>query len=245
MSIVVRNLAAVSLLSLALSASADQVIWDTGAPNPILDGGSDVYLGLVSGSNVVGPQRWAATPFTIGGGGTTITGLDADWFAASGANTVNYVIWQRNGLLAPTTAVSTGVLGPIDPGIDDPRLFSGNGWLHQYRGLSIGLSAGDYYLTIYGAGAGGGYSSIAWLTGAQGVPASLEQDFLWRSGSFPSPGFQPYAPSIFQPVPGSSDPNYIWNPAFTLYATPEPSSILPLALGAGALLLRRRTKRSS
>ena len=200
-------------------------VWDTGAPRMVLSGGSEVYVGFVSGNaSTTNPQRWSAIPFRIPAGGAVISQVDANWFIVDGyqGTEVRYIIWRRTGLNRPVDGdqVAQGVLGPYTAGVDDPRIPGGENWLHRYSGLNLFLPEGDYYLTIYsdGIGAGNttGFSSLAWLTGADLQPSEVEQDFMWRSARFPNPGFEQYAPPSIQPRAGQ-DPKDRWNCAFVLY----------------------------
>lgn len=201
------------------------VVWDTGAPKTVIFNGNEVYLGYISGNaGQTLPQRWSAIPFRIPAGGAVISQVDANWFVVEGSQgaEVRYIIWRRTGLQRPVDGdqVAQGVLGPYAPGVDDPRIPSGENWLHRYSNLNIALPAGDYYLTIYSEGIGAGnttgQSTLAWLTGADLQPSDVEQDFMWRSRSFPDPGFEAYTSNSIQPKSGQ-DPKDRWNCAFVLY----------------------------
>jgi hypothetical protein len=201
------------------------VLVDTGAPHQVLYNGNPSYLGYSSGNLAGMPQRWAAVPFSIPSGGANITRIDADWFVSPGyeAETINYIIWQRSGQTLPPLPGderAMGVLGPYQAGLDDPRTPDMNDWLHIYDGLDIWLPAGDYYFTLYAAGIGPGnttgFSDSPWLTGGDLQEEDLEQPFMWRSASFPTPGFQPYDNPAIQPAPGQ-DPDDRWNPSFAIY----------------------------
>ncbi len=227
-------------VALALPALGQDVLWDTGAPHPVNFNGTDTYLGYSSGD--LGPpnsQRWCAIPFRITVSGAVIQRIDADWFINPGqeADNVNAIIWHRTGLAAPVDGDQfwTGTLGPFGPGIDDPRTTTTDDWLHQYD-VNIPIPAGDYYLTIYGDG-GAAPNSTPWLTGGDLQAEDLEQGFMWRSASFPSPGFVAYAPSNILPGAGMADADDRWNPSFALYGIPEPTTLVLLALAAA---LRRR-----
>lgn len=214
-----------NIITTAVYESSKAGFWDTGAPKTVIFNNQEVYLGYSSGNvSATLPQRWCAIPFSVPAGGAVISQIDADWFIVDGSQgaEVRYIIWRRTGLARPVDGdqVSQGVLGPYGPGVDDPRIPGGEDWLHRYSGLNIALPAGDYYLTIYadGIGAGNttGFSNLAWLTGADLQPPEVEQDFMWRSAQFPTPGFEVFAPTTIQPKSGQ-DPKDRWNPAFVLY----------------------------
>ncbi|NSW80086.1 MAG: hypothetical protein HPY54_13750 [Chthonomonadetes bacterium] len=209
----------------AVYESTKAPVWDTGAPHTVLSSGQEVYLGYISGNySATLPQRWSAIPFSIPAGGALISQVEANWFVVEGYEgaEVRYIVWRRNGLNRPVDGdqVAQGVLGAYAPGMDDPRIPGGEDWLHRYSGLNIFLPEGDYYLTIYSEGTGAGnttgFTALAWLTGADLQPAQVEQDFMWRSARFPSPGFEVYAPTNIQPRAGQ-DPKDRWNCAFVLY----------------------------
>jgi hypothetical protein len=212
------------LTGFAIDAAEQSVLWDTGAPHEVVYNGQTIYLGFSSGNLPDKPQRWAAIPFRIPPAGAVITRIDVDWFISAGyeAATVNYIIWQRQGLAPPQPGheVSFGVLGPYAVGVDDPRVPELDDWLHSYPGLNIPLASGDYYLTIYAEGIGPGnttgYSDTPWLTGGDLQDEALEQPFMWRSASFPTPGFEPYDNPAIQPTPGQ-DPDDRWNPCFAIW----------------------------
>ncbi|MCS6948984.1 MAG: hypothetical protein NZ520_00835 [bacterium] len=205
--------------------STKAVVWDTGPPTTVIFNNNQVYLGYLSGNAGASlPQRWSAIPFRIPAGGAVISQVDADWFVVDGSQGANvrYIIWRRTGLQRPVDGdqVAQGILGPYAPGVDDPRIPGAENWLHRYSNLNISLPAGDYYLTIFSEGIGAGnttgQSTLAWLTGAAGQPADVEQDFMWRSRFFPTPGFEVFNPATIQPRSGQ-DPKDRWNCAFVLY----------------------------
>jgi len=201
------------------------VLWNSGAPHPILNNGMTSYTGFLSG-NASGamPQRWAAIPFTIAPPGAVLRSMDLDWFTVAGSEpaSINTIIWRRHGLNAPHAGdrYEDQVLAPFAPGLDDSRVPGAEDWLHEYDNLDTPLAPGDYYLTVYGDGLDvantTGLSSVAWVTGGDVQPEALEQSFMWRSSTFPTPGFEPYNPASLQPTAGQ-DPDDRWNPSFTLY----------------------------
>ncbi len=231
--------AAMSCAAIAASAQGD-VLWDTGAPHPVVFNGTPTYLGYTSGTAGAGlEQRWAAVPFRIPAGGATVTQIDVDYFIAAGQEPtgVTFVVWDRAGLAAPTTMVTSFSM-PLAIPTDDPRIPAADLYLNQYSGLSLALAGGDYYLTVYGDG-DPGVGTIAWLTGGDLQDESLEQGFMWRSAQFPSPGFQPYNPAAIQPDVGQ-DPDDPWNPSMTIYGDPIPAPASLALLGIGAVFARRR-----
>jgi hypothetical protein len=229
-----------AVLVVGSTAFAQFTLWDTGPPHMVNFNGADTYLGYSSGNLGAGSeQRWAAIPFRIDVPGAVITQLEADWFVFAGqeADNVNYIIWNRTGLAAPVAGdeFAMGVLGPFGAGVDDPDVPIAEDWLHVYP-VNIPIPMGDYYLTIYGDG-GPAPNNVPWLTGGDLQDEALEQGFMWRSATFPAPGFQMYSPANILPTAGQ-DPDDRWNPSFALLGVPEPASLTVLALGA--LLLRRR-----
>lgn len=225
------------------------VLWDTGAPHVVNFNGADTNLGYSSGNLGAGAtERWYAMAFRIGGAGATINQVDADWFVVAGSQgaTVEYKIWNRVGLTAPTTLYASGTLGAYGVGVDDVRTAGTDDWFHSYTGLNISIGAGDYYFTIHSAGIGAGNttgaSNLAWLTGADMQDEALERDGAWRSATFPTPGFVNYAPGNILAGTGMNDAEDRWNTSFALHGTavPEPGTIIALALGGLALVARRR-----
>ncbi len=222
------------------------VLRDTGAPHLVNFNGADTYLGLSSGNLGGGlEQRWAAVPFKIASNGTVINQVDVDWFVVAGseADNVNYIIWKRNGLNAPVDGdqYASGTLGAFGAGTDDPRTAAVDDWFHQYTGLNIPIDAGDYYLSVYGDG-GAPANNIAWLTGGDLQDEALEQDFMWRSAQFPSPGFLNYAPGTILPGANMADGQDRWNLSFALHGEviPAPASVALLGLAGLAGSRRRR-----
>jgi hypothetical protein len=231
------------------------IIWDTGAAN-LLPGATpnDVTLLNWASGNFSDqrPEARVVVPFRVSAN-TVIRQVNADWvnFGQAG-KTVNYTIWQRTGLDAPTTILQSGVLGRYEAGVNDPRNSGLDGFsiLHQYR-TNIPIAKGDYYFSIYADGIGPGnttgHAYLGWSTGGILQDPSLLQDFIWRSSTFP-PGFEMYrlGPN-YQPGPDMTDPRDLYVPSFTLQdkptATPERATLTLLCL-AGAALLTYGCRRS-
>ena len=213
------------------AAAPGTLLWDTGAPHEFIMSGTLDYTGYTSGNiSTTAAQDWVAAPFTITGGSATLNQINADWYnyygySGSGA-TVNYEIWRRSGLNAPQSSdlVSSGTLGLYaTPGVDDPRIPLTNAALYQYP-VNIPLSAGNYYLSIYAVGPGN--PTLSWLAGADLQPADLQWNGYWRSFLYPSPGFFSDTPSQITPGPAMTDPLDRWNESFTLYGTPQYTTLL-------------------
>lgn len=235
-----RALLAIASCAAISAVAQGSVIWDTGAPHPVVFNGNVTYLGYTSGHAGAGlEQRWAAVPFSVPAAGAVVNQIDVDYFIAAGQEPtgVTFVVWQRSGLSAPTTMVTSFAM-PLAIPADDPRIPGADLYLNQFTGLGLALAGGDYYLTVYGNGDPGA-GTIAWLTGGDLQDESLEQGFMWRSAQFPSPGFAAYAPAAIQPDAGQ-DPDDRWNPSMTIYGDvlPAPSSLA--LLGLGAIFARRR-----
>ena len=196
-------------------AVGEIVLWDTGAPHQVIFNNNTTYLGFTSGEISGGPQRWAAIPFRIEVPNAVITRLDVDFFIPTGQapTTLYYIIWDDAGEDVPPTSQFTSGSLPIGTGVDDPRVPGTDSYLWQYN-VNIPIPIGSYYLTIYGGP--GLNNTIAWLTGGDLQAEDLEEDYMWRSMSFPSPGFIQYTTPAVQPVPGQ-DRQDIWNCSFTLY----------------------------
>lgn len=236
-----KRFVSLAIAGVVCAGASAQVLWDTGAPHLVNFNGTDTYLGYSGGNLGAGfEQRWAAIPFRITAPGAVINTIEADWFVQAGseADNVNYIIWNRNGLAAPVAGdeFSTGVLGVFGVGTDDPRVPAVDNYLHSYS-VNIPIPVGDYYLTIYGDG-GAAPNNVPWLTGGDLQDESLEQAFMWRSATFPAPGFQQYAPANILPGAGMSDPDDRWNPSFRILGIPEPASLA--LLGVGVVLFARR-----
>jgi hypothetical protein len=239
---------AAALAAAAGSVSAQVVVWDNGASTQVTFNGAATYLGYSSGNVAAGlEQRFAAQAFSIPAGFTSISQIDASWFPSAGSEgaTVNYRIWRRTAMTsAPTAAdeLSSGTLGAfVSAGSDDPRIPGTDTYLHQYSGLSIPVTAGDYWLTIYGAGGTNATQFLNWLTGAPGVDAQVTyNDFMWRSSNYGASGFAQYTGGgAVQVGPGMTDPTDRWNTSFVVYAVPAPSAAALLGLG-GLVVARRR-----
>ncbi len=210
-----------------------QLIWDTGPTHTVMNAGVEQWIGYTSGDYPGCDQRWAAMPFTIAQEGVTITEMVLWWwlivppdFDDMTADHVNYIIWNRTGLDAPTSLdeiFSEGLLGPYEDGGRDYRAKPYAEWvpLHSHA-VDIPIPAGDYWLTLYAEeGPGTAGHAMAWESGCNYVPEELEREFFWRSCNFPDPGFQEYAPADIQPGPEITDPDDRWNLAFVFRGTAQ------------------------
>lgn len=238
-----------STLATPSVALSQVVLWTTGTPRSIYvnASGQNVFVPVVNGyDGATNPQRWFAVPFRLTQT-SLITELRAYYTNLTPTTnlSVNYIIWDRTDLTAPTTMAATGSLGPYAPGLPFPGGTSNNDWDHRHS-LNVLLGQGDYYLTIFGSGPTGQQSLIGWLAGGALQDPSLEQDFIWRSTSFPTPGFQP---EIYTGPNQLPDPRDFYNLAFSISGVPipEPSSLIMLggvAFGCcGSALLRHRRAR--
>jgi hypothetical protein len=175
------------------------ILWTTGEPNPVyteptgyFDAPKRRYAYYSGYESETKPEVWSAVPFRLDRA-SHITQLDAYYTGGGPQTSVNYIIWKRDNLSAPTTIAATGTLGPEIAAADTNDL-------HQHT-IDVDLPRGDYYLTIYGAGEPEEAASINWLTGAALQDPSLEQNSMWRSSSFAASGFQPYTFSLTMSVP--------------------------------------------
>ena len=197
-------------------------LYDMGAQHTIhrVSDNTDYWLGFFGGSYDASLQRWSAIPFYITETGATITEIMANWFISAGyeADTVNAIIWHRTALDRPLTNADKfweGIIGPYEIGDDDFRVDQAFTWgpYHTYD-VSIPIPPGDYYLTLYADGTMP--NAIAWLSGGDRQDEALEQGFMWRSVTFPDPGFEVYDNPDLQPGPEMTDYDDVWNCTFVL-----------------------------
>jgi len=219
-----QGFVAAILLLCSTQAFGDSLLWTTGAPNFVYQDGCGCFgrptpsrFGYISGRlDSASPQRWAAVPFRLDEP-SRINELDAYYTDPNGTvKEVDYIIWKRDDLLAPTTMVASGSLGPYAAAGGSDLATQD---LHKHT-VDVSLARGDYYLTMYGSGLPGQTAYIGWWAGGSLQDPLLEQNFVWRSAKFPSPGFQHYT------YTGSAnllaDPKDVYNPAFALYGEPVP-----------------------
>jgi hypothetical protein len=244
-----QHLSLAILVLYALPSRAESELWTTGPASMVFsEGGCGCFytpptysgFGYISGRiDAASPQRWAAVPFQLDDP-AHITRLDAYYSdpSATKPTSVEYIIWNRAGLAAPTSIAASGTLGPyVSYANEGSSQYNPTAFLHQHD-LDLSLPAGDYYLTIYGSGTPGKTAWIAWWSGGNQQNPALEQNFIWRSASYPSPGFQHYS------YTGSSnllaDPKDVYNLAFALYGTevPEPSSLALIVFGSMCVIVR-------
>jgi hypothetical protein len=248
-------LGAAAAMAATGAASAQTVLFDTGPTRQILfdpaAGGNHTltYVGWSSGNLGAGlEQRWSAQPFTIPAGSWDLTKIDANYFVSgAGIDAVGIRIWSRTGQNAPgpLDEVFAGQV-PAPTLAPDPRISGSPSWLAEMdvSALGINLSAGEYYLTIYGIDSTGAGGNIGWLAnpehGINFVDPATNEPFMWRSAQYPSPGFvqTSFPSSIIMQQPGL-DPNDIYGAAFTIHGIPTPGTLALLGLG-GLLAARRR-----
>lgn len=222
---------------LTTPAVGEILLWDTGATHQVIFNGNPTYLGFSSGFVAAGqPQRWCAIPFRITVPNAVITRIEADLFTVGAPTHMFYKIWTRAGEPStnpPGTLVTEGST-LIGIGTDDPRVPIADDYLHVYE-VNIPIAVGDYYLTIFGGTfpeTVGNY--LAWQTGADLQAEDLEWNRMYRSATWPSPGFQPYTSTAIQPVAGQ-DPDDIWNCAFTLWGVQDlPAACCTYSNGVGS-----------
>ncbi len=213
------------------TASAQQLLWDTGAHEPVNFNGNATNLGWTSGNaGATQPQRWTSQPFTLGAGNFTINEIEAEYFVPGADPTdIGWVIWNRTGENAPTQADEVAS-GMVTYGGTPSAPFAIPG---------VNLTGGDYYLTVYGIG-----STIAWFTGApDGINFvdSSGNPWMWRASTYPTPGLEFYQLSLAILSAAAGDPLDTYNAAFRLRGVPAPSSLA--LLGLGGLVATRRRRR--
>ena len=207
-----------------------ETLWDMGPTHTVIrdSDGTEVWLGYLSGDydDPAYTHRWAAIPFRIEHADAVITEFQANWWIADTyeADHVNYVIWNRSGLARPESfdeIFTEGLLGPYVEGGRDYRAKPAADFypFHRYE-VNIPIPVGDYYLTIYAEGDGGGTvgRALAWESGCDKQAEDLERDSFWRAQSIPDPGFQDYT-APYSPGPDLTDPEDRWNLAFMFKGT--------------------------
>ena len=242
----------VAAAGLATSAQA-QRMFDSGPTCTSLNVATQLptLVGFSSGNLVsaAAPQRWMAQPFTFASQ-TQITEIGVNGFDPAdvgqtsllGYDNLKWIIWTRlPGNPAPLDGqqLHTGTVttASVNPGQPDPRGYFSNQMLFKIP-VNLTLPAGNYWLTVYGSdpnASGTGDANFAWFSNAQlntqlvppntPIPISDPQGvFVWRSVSFPAPGFQRYtaAPTAFVPDPAPTagpnpqDPQYFYSASFYL-----------------------------
>ncbi|MBU0617172.1 MAG: hypothetical protein KKI02_05610, partial [Planctomycetes bacterium] len=215
--------------AIGVDRSPTVTIYDMGAQHTVhrVSDNTDYWIGFTSGYyDATTPQRWSAIPFYVDQSGVVITEIIANWFIITDppcqADSVNAFIWHRTGLDRPTSFDDLfweGIIGPYEIGDDSFREDQAFTWgpYHNY-GVNIPIPPGDYYLTIYADG-GATPNALAWLTGGDRQDEALETGFMWRSATFPSPGFQVYNNPDLQPGPEMVEYDDVWNCTFMLRGT--------------------------
>lgn len=238
----------VTFLAMGMSkCPAAQLLWSTGFPKAAeieVIGTTTRHLVIeyVSGFlDANSPQRFVAAPFHLAHAAniTEIQALYSDAHPDTGVRTqptdVSYIVWNRAGLDAPTSRVAEGSFGAYEIGTryENGDVDFANDFTHSHP-VDFMLSAGDYYFTLYSKD-----TTINWVSGGT-QPAALEQDFIWRSRSLPTPGFQQFVYPF--PTPLLADSKDVYNPIFSIIGEPVPEpGIAPMLLTVfGAAQLRRR-----
>ncbi|MDA0803523.1 MAG: hypothetical protein O2819_07200 [Planctomycetota bacterium] len=217
----------------AFDTSFEYVAYTTGPQKNIINttSGAATNLGLSSGCIAATfPDRWLAMPFTLtapeGATGWQLSELVVKGFAPAGVTneTMNWVIWSRNGIAKPLAAdqVASGSVAfpvPYDDGGDSAANAS-----HSIP-VDVTLDAGDYYLTAYASNAACGsiLSNFAWFIYSPNGISLIDATgpFSWRSVTQPSPGFVRYTLPANYVVQTGDDPNDLYNCAFNIFGTPE------------------------
>lgn len=223
-----------------IEATFSQVVYTTGVQKFVVQPAGNVNLGLSSGAlSAAQPRRWLARPFIVpapgaGNASWDLTQIIAKGFTPAGAvnETLNWIIWNAdaNFAVAPVAADQVAAGSVPFPTPFDDALDSAANASHQIDlDPAVNLTAGNYYLTVYGAAAGdfsnGGAtaSNFAWfIYSPDGV---IQQDgvsgWSWRSANFPTPGFVKYtALNGGQTVQAGDDPFALYSNAFTILGSP-------------------------
>jgi hypothetical protein len=219
--LVLRLCAAGASFALAQLAAAQTLLFDSGIAGLCINNstGAQTYLGWTSGNAGAGlEQRWTPQPFTLPAGNWTITQIQAQYFLVAGQTpvSIDWKIWSRNGQNVPVQA---------DEIASGSEPYTGTASLPLYT--NVNLSGGDYYVTIYGvgAGAGGAGGYVGWYTNAQGGQGISFTDvnglFMWRSAQYPTPGFTRYSTAAFSPDPGT-DGTKFYCAEFRIYGEVAP-----------------------
>ena len=225
-------LACAAALAVAGAASAD-VLYDTGLHDTVLFNGTETNLGWTSGDAGAGfEQRWTVQPFSVADP-VHISNIFAGYFIPGESPLeMGWIIWNRSGADAP---------------VDGDQVASGSvaysGDPTTPFGVDVDLSAGDYYLTIYGIGA-----TIGWFTNAPNPIHFLDGDgnaFMHRSATFPDPGFQFYqlGYDVLDVVdPDVDSRNYLYSAEFRLEGEIIPAPAALALLGVAGLVAGRRRR---
>ncbi len=206
-------------------------IFNTGGTQPVLFNGTATNLGLSSGDlGATFPQRWFATPFTVGNPGAGFDGWEvarmyAYGFTPDGVvnDTLDFIIWERTSLaVAPVDGDQLFVGSiPFPTPTDLPEGAPANE-SHQIP-VTFEIAPGDYWLTVFASNDDPGVNSnFAWFVNPPNGIVNLDGDgdpFGWRSSFFPDPGFAFYQVAAIQPVAGS-DPTTIYNTGFRIVGKP-------------------------
>ena len=247
-----------------VTITVERVVYDTGIHTAICNNGTATNLGLSSGPVAATfPQRWLAVPFSVtdpdGAGPETswrLTLMQPEGFVPAGAvnEKLNWIIWSRNGFVAPNYATDQIASGQLD----FPATLGANG--EANIPMDLVLEAGDYYLTVFPSAVGNPclindgqavLSNFAWFIGAPGgiVPTDGTSFYCLRSvtqqGTGPASevvnagtttpcsnpagaGFANYSlPANFQVCDGDSPASKLYSAALHILGNPEPAEKNP------------------
>lgn len=207
-------------------------IYFTGTHQSLFFNGTLTNLGWSSGDLGAGlTERWLAQPFVVpepppGSGATEwyILQLQPYGFTPAGVTNeqLRFTVWSRNGQDAPQDGdqITSGSI-PFPTPFTDPDSPSAND-VHPIDTFFT-LPPGEYYLTVY-AETPGTTSNFAWFTNAQNAIDFVDEigPWNWRSGTFPSPGFQfnQLLPPTLEPDPDQPNPDATHSAAFRILGLP-------------------------
>lgn len=216
-----------------LVTSFERVVYTTGPQVAILNGATLTNLGLSSGCiSATSLQRWIAMPWTVpsfgGSPSWNIRKITAKGFTPAGnTNTsLNWIVWRRTGSARPVDGDqrASGFVAfptPYDNAADDANNAS-----HDIA-TNFDLAPGDYYLSVYASNTlgncGTSPANFAWFIMAPGGIDLIDGQgpFMWRSVTFPSPGFVRSTLAAQYTVQSGQNPNDLYNAAFDVLGNPN------------------------